>query len=86
MNGEDKIYLGLEAQRLQNDDALQAIFHRIEREAIEDAMKLATKAGPENEELRRVALLRAQAIRDVRQTFTDLIMTGKQAAKRAGKD
>ena len=80
MTDEDRIIAGNEARQILASAIVQAAFHAVEAQALEEL--IATEAI---DDLKRCRLVeRVRAIRDVRAAIESVRMTGKIAAERAG--
>ena len=80
MTDEDRIIAGIEAKQILASPIVQAAFHAIESQALEEL--IATEIIDDVKRCRLVE--RVRAIRDVRGAIESIRMTGKIAASRAG--
>ncbi len=80
MTDDDRIIAGIEAHEVLNNTVVQAAFHAVERQALEELI-----ATDVIDDLRRCRLVeRVRAIRDVRAAIDSVRMTGKITAAKVG--
>lgn len=80
MTDDDRIIAGIEAKQLLGSHIVQAAFHSIEAQAIEELVN-----SDVIDDVKRCRLVeRVRAIRDVKSAIDSIRMTGKLAAQKTG--
>lgn len=86
MDDAEKRRRAAEADRLLNEPLLKEAFDILEREAIEDMLKLGTLAiGPDDDRRRREAADRVNTIRIIRNRLHAIITDGMRSAQQPQK-